>query len=1041
LYFENTGDQTLDLDWSGPDTNGVRTDLTEANVTPAEGGDLPEPVVVAPPAPTPEPEPEEEPQDTGSDTDGAPTPAPEPEPQDTGSDTDGAPTPAPEPEEEEPQDTGTDTPPTPTPPASDGSDQTPGDNSGADDSIELVAGEQVSEVAGGRVTAFYGENHGDIESIRILDRPDVGNLSVNPDNTLALVLTGTDHSGPLSFSYEATYQNGTTQTIQKTVNVAKPTQDEGWGEGNHYMLETDEEGELVIEYGDNHRKVFVSNSDDALSKADIAAREGLQESDITKNWLVDNPHYGGSEDLALDPEAGMEVWYGITGSTPSSNWLLFEKGYEYNDLGRLVSRESTGEDELHPVHITSYGEGEKPTINSDIFIFQGGIENLVISDINPAGGARVYDADNVIFDGLETHDGGLNVQGGSRFTLRDSEFSDISSDAPTDGSETWFPHTYRTTALYADDIDGLLIENTLFSQIGWEDGYDPDGSVAAGQPPSQFSHNVYLQYNTTDVTFRDNISTKAASFGAQIRGGGFIEDNVFLENNAGVNFLGGNYLDYEDVGNFSLFSGNLVTSAAYKTAYQIGALTLGVSNGGTDSTLIDNIVTHLADPNDAEELASKYYQSGNALDNLNDAFYDDTIIYNWISARQYTYDLNAVNTNVDSLDENALNQITAQIFAQNLLNDPNATIDDLVEFLEDQPDGLLGESVDADAILSFFKDGFELTEGDRSEATTLRFIPNVLGDGIRWDNRLNWDTGDLAGSVDGDSVDLGGNWVNYSGTNTLNNLDLGDEGYLDIGQGRLNIEGDISGIGQINVRDAGQLWTDGYSSDDPVALTVEGGRFANTGHVEGNLSLSIEDSQVLLGTQGGDFDLTSGDSIHIVGSTAKVGFDDEDGDVSVLRLQEDSILRLTSDEGGFASIQEFRSGAYQDAETDVESGINLGLSSLQLDVSGLNGEATDVTLLEADEIVGEFDDITLAGLASNQDAEITIDYENDSVQLTLSVAGAGTGQLNLTTIGEQTDVDSTELWDALTQGQGSYSDTDPTDLVKVDELAEEDLAA
>ena len=35
-------------------------------------------------------------------------------------------------------------------------------------------------------------------------------------------------------------------------------------------------------------------------------------------------------------------------------------------------------------------------------------------------------------------------------------------------------------------------------------------------------------------------------------------------------------------------------------------------------------------------------------------------------------------------------------------------------------------------------------------------------DGVRWDNRINWDTEDAPDN--GDSVDLNGNWVQYGGT-------------------------------------------------------------------------------------------------------------------------------------------------------------------------------------------------------------------------------------------------------------------------------------
>ncbi len=121
---------------------------------------------------------------------------------------------------------------------------------------------------------------------------------------------------------------------------------------------------------------------------------------------------------------------------------------------------------------------------------------------------------------------------------------------------------------------------------------------------------------------------------------------------------------------------------------------------------------------------------------------------------------------------------------------PNAGIPDLADFLRAQADGELDHYVDADLIIDFFQTGFgRRRRGSPGLPKTLRFIPNDLGDGIRWDNRLNWSTEDLPGTVSGDSVDLGGNWVNYGGTSTINDFDLGDGGTLDVTNGRLNVEG------------------------------------------------------------------------------------------------------------------------------------------------------------------------------------------------------------------------------------------------------------
>src|SRR5690606_19651467 len=94
---------------------------------------------------------------------------------------------------------------------------------------------------------------------------------------------------------------------------------------------------------------------------------------------------------------------------------------------------------------------------------------------------------------------------------------------------------------------------------------------------------------------------------AQVRSGGMIEDNIFLDNNAAVNFLGGNGEGATGSGNYTLLQGNIITSGGHRNTDSgpRGALTMAIDNSGRMSTLIENIVTHLADPNNPDELATK----------------------------------------------------------------------------------------------------------------------------------------------------------------------------------------------------------------------------------------------------------------------------------------------------------------------------------------------------------------------------------------------------------------------------------------------------
>ncbi|MEL6296773.1 MAG: Ig-like domain-containing protein, partial [Pseudomonadota bacterium] len=817
----------------------------------------------------------------------------------------------------------------------------------------IALGDGSATVTGGRVSTLAAEDHETAQSIRILEGPEHGNLTVNPDNTMALVMTTSDFTGSMGFRYEVTDADGNVQTYDQTLTVEAGTQEAGWGQGHHYLLETDENDDTIIETGDDHRKVFVSNSEDALSRADIAALEGLEESDITGKWLAENGMYGADEEMALKPDAGMDLWYSITGETvaPNSNWLLFEKGYTYDDLGRVISRGIQGEDELHPVHITSWGDGEKPIILSQVAGFQRDSDNVVFSDIHLQGGVMVLLGENMLFEDMTITKNGFNLQNIDHFTIRDSSIHDIYKDEPEDG-ESWHPFTNRIAGVFSAKNEGLLIEGTLFAQIAWEQGYDPDGDGDSPQPPNAFSHNLYLTDNALDVTFRDNITTHAASYGLQARGGAFIEDNLIGETNAGIVVTGGNFNGNSGfLGNYTLSNGNVVTAATYHLANQIGATSRGFYDHAMDSTLIDNIVTHLFDPNEPEEIALKTHgDQGLYIENR--VAFDNTIVYNWLGS---VASVNELEQNTEGLDTDVLDATTYNTLAQSVLNDPNATADDLAEYLKTN-------DFNTDELLAFFKDAFEVDVSETAAGTTHTFIPNALGGGIRWDNRINWDNNTLP--QDGDSVDLNGNWVHFAANVDLQNITFGDGADLKVTAGRLDVE-DTATVGDgsatLNIDDAGQFWTNGVAAGDDLNVDVDGGRFANTGEISGGVSFDISDGQVLLATDGASLTLEAGDMLEITGTQAKVGFDGEDRLTAGLYLKEGATLSFVADDQGLETIEEFRSGGLGDTP-EVHSTVDLGQSGLQIDVTEIAGDISDSLLIDVDELLGTFDTIALVGL-------------------------------------------------------------------------------
>ena len=551
---------------------------------------------------------------------------------------------------------------------------------------------------------------------------------------------------------------------------------------------------------------------------------------------------------------------------------------------------------------------------------------------------------------------------------------------PENKGATWAASANRITGFFNKSSDGVLIENSFFDHNGWGDGYDSGLSVKNPQPPSYYSHNVYVQYDSTDVTFRDNVSMRAASFGAQIRPGGFIEDNLFLDNNAALNFLGGNYKKYGLVGNYSLVTDNLVTSGAHKRVdHWEGAVTMGIEDGGALSSMIDNIVAHLSNPDDPAEFLEKIQTNSSLGHKVDNPFTDDTIVFNWVGSKHADqFDERSINT--DGLDETILNHTTIQRFAAAVLHHDTATIADLANYWRGLDGSALEGKVDADAIIAYFQNGFGIDGVDaRPDGETLRFVPNALGEGVRWDNRLNWTTEDIP--RDGDSIDLGGNWVNFGGTTRIDDLHFGDQGTLRVGNGYLEVTGEVttgSGGGTLVLDGAGQFWTDGLDAEEFLFVDVEGGRFANTGAFHSSAGLTASgDGQAILATGGASFELEAGARLEIDGGLGRVGFDGADGGHATLLLDDASTVQFVADKTGIGSIGEFRSGKFGDSP-DVISSIDLGDATLELDLKDYKGSAP-TSLITADKIVGDFGDIEVRGLSGNEHAAITIDYGSDTI--------------------------------------------------------------
>ena len=827
------------------------------------------------------------------------------------------------------------------------------------------------------------------EVLSVLSDPAGGNATVNPDGTLAVVLSDPDVRGPMTVRVEVKGATGIKKMLVQ-LNAVEGEQAAGWGTGDHYTLQTDDDDMSIIEPGENHRKIFVSGSSDALSLADIAAQEGVPVSDIDGEWLAAHPQYGSDKAAPLDAEAAGLLWYELTGrgTEPSSHWLMLERGYEYGEeLGRITDRRAEGESPLHPLLVTAWGSGDAPVLATRINSYQGATKNFVIKDIAMTEGTTFLEGENIMFENIVATNKGFNIQQVDNFTLRHSSIVDAYRDE-SQSEGFWDGAKNKISGFFSTRTDGLLIEHVLSDHNAWADDYREDASLEGGQPPSKFSHNFYIQSDARDVTFRDNVSMQGASFALQIRPGGFVENNVFADSNAAVLVGSGTS---EHLGNYSLVLDNIVTLGAHHAVdIQQGAITLGMVVQAADATLLDNIVAHLNDPDDAVGLLEKV-QNDNAYNLRDTQFFENTIVYNWVTENWRGHRLKQFDQSLpakfapDELDDVTLSNFMEDLLGSSVSGDG---ISEMSAWLRANWTALNA----AEDIVEYFQEGFGITvEDERTTNTTLRFVPDVLGDGVRWDNRLNWTTDDLP--ILGDNVDLAGNWVTYSGTSRLNNLDLGEGGVLTVRQGYLKVGGKLSSDGdsKVLVGNAGQVWLNGYSDKEVLQFDIDGGRFANLGTVSGQLEMNISGGETIFGVGGTQF-RTAG-TILLEGSDSKVGFDGRGG-TATLAFDSGATLKFVADAEGVSEINEFRSGHWGLASPGITSVVDLGAgeTTLALDLSALSGVSGNYGLISVDDLRGGFDSVSLVGNTKGQ-VTLSLDYgmTGDALDLTYDATVTGSG--------------------------------------------------
>lgn len=214
------------------------------------------------------------------------------------------------------------------------------------------------------------------------------------------------------------------------------------------------------------------------------------------------------------------------------DWLLLKRGDQFDN--QMVYTFKSGRSASQRQLVATYGPStQRPLVRSGLTdgggrMGQGRTDNLAIVGIafvphlrtgqtpeEPTGFRWLDNGRNILLEDLQFqgYKDNISVQGFNgiveNFVIRRCQFLDA------------WARGGHSQGIYASKVNGLTFDQCLFDRNGWWPG------VAE---PTIFNHNIYVQVDCANVTMRETISARGSSHGAQIRPGGEVRNNLFIEN-------------------------------------------------------------------------------------------------------------------------------------------------------------------------------------------------------------------------------------------------------------------------------------------------------------------------------------------------------------------------------------------------------------------------------------------------------------------------------------------------------------------------------
>ncbi len=323
----------------------------------------------------------------------------------------------------------------------------------------------------------------------------------------------------------------------------------------------------------------------------------------------------------------------------SADWVLLKRGDIWHEANITLTRSGATADD--PILFGAYGTGDRPIIDTgtgtgiQTFGSGGAVNNFAIVGIHfiasgyngtnggfeTCGIRLLKQGDGILIEDcmVEGFKDNITIQGDgsgiSNITLRRSVVVDAFNGSGSVGNG-------HAQGIYVSPTtNGMLIEENVFDHNGWKEG------VAA---PTVFDHDMYIQTGAQNITVRGNIVSRASENGVLLRGGGTIEDNLFIRDAVGAIVSNTN----------SVMTGNVVLEGTDLPDLPQG---IGLNSVKLPGLLIDNNIIAHDTSNFSTNVAAIAMQWG-----ISSAQVSNNIIFDW----RHAVSSGGANASIDN------NQIT-----------------------------------------------------------------------------------------------------------------------------------------------------------------------------------------------------------------------------------------------------------------------------------------------------------------------------------------------------------------------------------------------